>query len=256
MADLNTRFQALLPPAERKLPETNKEANGYTTATPVSDGRFVYVTYGSGMVGCYAMDGTRQWLHFFPEDTHRTYGGGNASSPVLVGNMLITHFLDMVALDAQTGKELWRVPHGHNWGTPAIVMLGKLTLLVTDGGEVVNAADGKTMATVMTVVYNSAVAKDDVVYCADRDKAQAYRLTVDKQGQVTSTTLWETKLGLSRYYASPLLAGGYLYLVNSAGALDVLEAATGKVAYARRLPPGRRDVFFAGAGWKCRDCKQ
>ena len=144
------------------------------------------------MVGCYAMDGTRKWLHFFPEDTHRPFG--NSSSPVLVGNMLITHYFDMVALDAETGKELWHAPHAHNWGTPAIVTLGKLTLLVTDGGEVVNAADGKTMATVMKVAYCSLLAKDDVVYCSDMGKAQACRITVDNQGQVSSKMLWETKV--------------------------------------------------------------
>ena len=136
---INDRIQSLTPVTERKPPPTH-QVNGYTSATPVCDGRFVYAAFGSGMVACYAMDGTRQWLRLFPENTGR--GFGNASSPVLVGDHLIVHYLDMVALDAATGKEVWRAPHIHNWGTPAIVTLGKQTLLITDGGDVVDAADG------------------------------------------------------------------------------------------------------------------
>jgi outer membrane protein assembly factor BamB len=235
LKELNDRIQSLLPLSERKLPPTHP-TNGYTTATPVSDGRFVYAAFGSGVVACYAMDGTRQWLRLFPENTRR--GWGNATSPVLVGDLLITHYLDMVALDPATGKEVWRVPHGHNWGTPAIVTLGKLALLATDGGEVVNAADGKTVATTMKLTYCSPLAKDDVVYCADMGKAQAFRLSADDHGGVTAKMLWETNISSDRHYASPLLAGGFLYLVNKDGVLDVVDGKTGAVAYQQKLALG------------------
>jgi len=235
LKEINDRTQALTPITERKLPGVHP-VNGYTTATPVSDGKFVYATFGSGIAACYAMDGTRGWLRFFPENPHPPHG--NASSPVLVGNLLITHFLDMVALDAATGKEVWRVKHNHNWGTPAVVTLGKLTLLVTDGGEVVNAADGKTVATTMKLAYCSPLAKDDVVYCADTGKAQAFQLAADDQGGVTAKMLWETAINNDRHYASPLLAGGFLYLVGSSGVLDVLDAKTGAVAYQQKLGLG------------------
>ncbi|MEI6033958.1 MAG: PQQ-binding-like beta-propeller repeat protein [Verrucomicrobiae bacterium] len=232
---ITERIQALTPASERKLPPTHPD-NGYTSATPACDGKFVYAAFGSGIVVCYDMDGTRQWIRLFPENTHRVWG--NASSPVLVGNMLITHYLDMVALDAGTGKELWRAQYGHNWGTPAIVSLGKLTLLITDGGDVVNAADGKAMATTMKLTYCSPLAKDDVVYCADMGKAQAFRLAVDNQGQGTSKMLWETNVTGSRRYASPLLVDGFLYLVNKDSVLDVVDAATGKIAYQQKLALG------------------
>ena len=232
---INERIQSLSPIAERKPPPTHP-TNGYTSATPVCDGRFVYAAFGSGLVACYSMDGTRQWLRLFPEKTGR--GWGNATSPVLVGNLLVTHYLDMVALDATSGKEVWRAPHSHNWGTPAIVTLGKLTLLVTDGGEVVNAADGKTVAKTMKLTYCSPLAKDDVVYCADMGNAQAFRLSADDHGQVTAKLLWEATVGPDRHYASPLLAGDFLYLVNKDSVLDVVDAKTGAVAYQQKLGLG------------------
>jgi len=232
---LNDQIQALKPPTGRKLPSTHP-SNGYTTATPVSDGKFVYVAFGSGVVACYSTDGACQWLHFFPENTGR--GWGSASSPVLIGSMLITHYLDMVALDAGTGRELWRAQHDHNWGTPAVVNVGGLTLLATDGGEVVNAADGKTMATSMKVQYCSPLAKDDVVFCADMGKAKAFRLEADGKGGVTATALWEANTSNGRHYASPLFVDGQLWLVNEDGALDVIDAKTGKVAFHQQLNLG------------------
>ena len=235
LKEINERVLSLTPISERKLPPTHP-TNGYTTATPVCDGRLVYAAFGSGVVACYTMDGERRWLGLFPENTRR--GWGNATSPVLVGNLLITHYLDMVALDAATGKEVWRVPHAHNYGTPAIVTLGKLTLLVTDGGEVVNAADGKTVANTMKLSFCSPLAKDDVVYCADMGKAQAFRLSADDQGGVTAKMLWETSINSDRHYASPLLAGGFLYLVNKDSVLDVVDAKTGTVAYQQKLALG------------------
>jgi len=232
---VNDRVQSLTPVSEWKLPPTHA-TNGYTTATPVCDGRFVYAAFGSGVVACYDMDGTRQWLRVFPGNTHPPHG--NASSPVLVGNLLVTLYLDMVALDAATGKDVWRAPHSHEWGTPATVTLGKLNLLVTDGGEVVNAADGKTVANTMKLTFCSPLAKDDVVYCADLGKAQAFRLTADDKGQVTAKMLWETNASGDRHYASPLLADGFLYLVNKDSVLDVVDAKTGAVAYQKKLGLG------------------
>ncbi len=232
---INERILSLTPISERKLPPTNP-TNGYSSATPVCDGRFVYAAFGSGMVACYAMDGARQWLRLFPENTRR--GWGSSTSPVLVGNLLITHYLDMVALNAGTGKEVWRVPHAHSFGTPAIVTLGKLTLLVTDGGDVVNAADGKTLANTMKLSFCSPLAKDDVVFCADMGKAQAFRLSADGQGGVTAKMLWEASINSDRHYASPLLAGGFLYLLGKDSVLDVVDAKTGAVDYQQKLGLG------------------
>ncbi|MFZ4777587.1 MAG: PQQ-binding-like beta-propeller repeat protein, partial [Terrimicrobiaceae bacterium] len=88
------------------------------------------------------------------------------------------------------------------------------------------------------LMYCSPLAKDDVVYCADMGKAQAFRLAVDNQGQVTSKMLWETNVTGDRRYASPLLVDGFLYLANKDSVLDVVDAATGKIAWQQKLALG------------------
>jgi outer membrane protein assembly factor BamB len=229
---LTTRIEPFLPTAEWKLPRTH-DVNGYTSNTPVSDGESIWVCYGSGLTACYALDGTRRWMRFVEKPTH---DWGQSGSPVLAGDTLVVQFIDTFGLDARTGAPRWRVRHGHDWGTAAVFKLGKLDLLFTDGGEVVNAADGQTLvATGMRMEYGSPLVMDSVAYCASDKTAQAFKLALGADGKVTATSMWKAEVEKDRYYASPLLHDGLLYVVNQKGTLTVLDAATGAVAYSQKL---------------------
>jgi outer membrane protein assembly factor BamB len=95
-------------------------------ATPVSDGRRVYVYFGSCGVLCYDLDGAEQWRHLLP--TIQSFGGfGSGSSPVLADGLLILNrdqvgASELLALDAATGKTAWTTARGQSvgWCTPAI----------------------------------------------------------------------------------------------------------------------------------------
>ena len=105
--------------------------NSFASETPVTDGRRVYVYFGTaGVVGALNMSGETVW--FTELGAYETTGGfGSAASPTLHGNRLYVvndnvqqSFL--VALDKNTGEELWRVERqerGQNWATP--VRLGE-----------------------------------------------------------------------------------------------------------------------------------
>jgi len=59
---------------------------GFSFATPVTDGKRIWVKYLTGTVACYDLEGNRQWM----ERVEFTRGGGaECSSPVLVGNKLV-----------------------------------------------------------------------------------------------------------------------------------------------------------------------
>src|SRR5262249_10456251 len=68
---------------------------GYSSPTPVTDGKHVYVLYGNGLVASYDLDGKRQWLKLIE---HSGMYFGQGASPVLVGDKLLVHFEDLVAL--------------------------------------------------------------------------------------------------------------------------------------------------------------
>ena len=115
--------------------------HGYASSTPVADESGVYVYLGRAGIFAYDHAGKQRW-HF--ADTARyEHGWGSASSPILFENLLIVHAdpeLGMlIALDKQTGREVWHAPTGigDSWSTPLIVEAGGRQELVfhhTQGG--------------------------------------------------------------------------------------------------------------------------
>src|SRR5205807_5677031 len=101
-------------------------SNTYATETPVTDGERVYAYFGMHGVYCYDLAGNLVWkadLGSYP----MAMGFGTGSSPVLDDGRLFIQCDNekqsfLVALDAKTGKELWRVnrPEHTSWSTPFV----------------------------------------------------------------------------------------------------------------------------------------
>jgi outer membrane protein assembly factor BamB len=98
-----------------ELPEpTMTESNPYCAASPVTDGKRVIAHFGSAGLYCYNFSGRELWHVDLGKISHPF---GTASSPCLDGDRCFV-FLGpgesanefMVAVDARTGKVLWRTP--------------------------------------------------------------------------------------------------------------------------------------------------
>ncbi len=130
-----SELHAMAPPISRHL------KNSFASETPVTDGRRVYVYLGTiGLVTAVNMSGETVWRHELPayETTSRF---GSAASPVVYGDHVYVvndNVVDsfMVAIDKDTGEEVWRVPRderGQNWATPFVWENELRTELVTNG---------------------------------------------------------------------------------------------------------------------------
>src|SRR5262249_3251293 len=53
---------------------------GYTTPTPVTDGKHVAVVLGTGLVACYDLEGKRLWIRYLGGDRMPQYG--RSASPL------------------------------------------------------------------------------------------------------------------------------------------------------------------------------
>jgi outer membrane protein assembly factor BamB len=101
-------------------------SNTYATETPVTDGERVYAYFGMHGVYCYDFAGKLVWKANL--GSYRVaMGYGTGSSPVLDGGRLFIQCDNdeksfLVALDAKTGKELWRTarPERTGWSTPLV----------------------------------------------------------------------------------------------------------------------------------------
>jgi hypothetical protein len=107
--------------------EGHHKDHGYASPSAVTDGQFVYASFGSRGIYCWDMDGSPRWNRDLGDlRIYRFFG--ESSSPVIDGQTLIVtwdHEGDsfLYALDAKTGETRWQVerePHT-SWSTPLVV---------------------------------------------------------------------------------------------------------------------------------------
>ncbi|KKK65280.1 hypothetical protein LCGC14_2975740, partial [marine sediment metagenome] len=227
------------PYARMALPDTHP-VNGHSTPTPVSDGKNVYVMYCLGTVACYDLAGNRKWITFV-EKPKRGYG--HSSSPVLIGDKLIVHILDAVALDTATGKEVWRAKSSCAWGTGIHVKVAETDLLFTPSGDAIDVADGKVVARRLSKLeFATPVREYDVVYYV-QNGGKALKLPAAMGEKFAAKPLWRAKIDSNRYYGSPVIHEGLIYAVTRAGKLSVVDATDGKLVYEKKLGLGKGEFY-------------
>ena len=104
-ADGKLRWQAGVKYAED---ESTQRDNPYCSATPVTDGQRVIASFGSAGLYCYDFEGKEQWHREFGKMNHIF---GNASSPILFGDLCILYFgpdenSRLIAVDKRTGQNV------------------------------------------------------------------------------------------------------------------------------------------------------
>jgi len=251
--DLGKRLDALTrrrDGIERRLKrlEDNAQAptdgsTGYSSPSPVSDGENIWAMFGTGVAACYDMDGERRWIALLDRPNH---GWGYSASPILADGKLIVSVTDVMALDAASGEEVWRVQSGYHFGTPLAIGIGGVGVLVTPEGQLVRLADGKVLASGMGgLPFNSPIVCDGVMYGVGYDdrKAKAWRLPAEADVAAAPELLWEVEVAPDRYYTSPVCYEGLLYAVTAGGVLNVINAEHGSEVYRRNLDLG--GTYFA-----------
>jgi len=242
-------LQGLKRNSTNRSPATHG-TNGYSSATPLVDGKQVYVLYGSGAAASYDLDGKRQWARIVGRPSN---GWGHSASPVMADGVLIVHLASSVyGLDPKTGETLWTTTSGQFWGTPFPFIIGKRTwAILTTGGVVIRARDGKVLAKgVGAMPWSSPVAKDGILYIADTKGAFAYRIPDSAQEPITFEKLWTVPIKRDRYYSSPIIHEGLLYNVTQKGVMTVLDASDGSTVYTHSFRLGGTffpSVTLAGA---------
>jgi outer membrane protein assembly factor BamB len=204
-----------------------------TAATPVSDGKHIGLVSGNGVVAVYTADGKRLWCRLV-EGPRIMFG--HAASPVLLQDKLIVHIEDMVALDVETGKEVWRVKLPAAHASPVAAKVGKEDVVISPAGSVVRVKDGEVLAKgKFKETQSSPVVQGDTIYIFGKT-LEAYKLTCNDDGKVTITSLWSHDGAREMHHLpSPLIHDGLVYGVTTGGFLDVLDAKDGTSVYRERL---------------------
>jgi len=228
--------------------------HGYASSTPVTDGERVYVFFGKTGVLAFDFDGKQVWHADVGSGTHMW---GSAASPILHKDLVIVDAAiessSLVALDKNSGKEIWRTKGiGTTWASPLLVRTkeGKQELVLSLPGKVMgfNPDTGKQLwqcegvgrPSGFSYTCSSPVAKDDVVYVTGSGSsgpktAVVLAVRTGGRGDVTKThVLWRKNAGTG--VASPIITGDYLCWV--AGTAYCLRTDTGETVYKGRLYDG------------------
>jgi outer membrane protein assembly factor BamB len=222
--DTLTDLPATTPPAHA--------ANGYTSATPCSDGRQVWAVFGHGVVASWDVSGKKRWAVTLESPPHKW---GGCISPRLAGGLLIVQYDKLFGLDPKSGAEKWRLQTGWGWGTPVVARIGNRDILYTCKGAAVDAATGRALPAqgLPSLAYNSPCLVDGVLYYVQQ-KPNAFVLPATPEA--LPQPLWkDIVIPKGRYYGTPLIHDGLVYAINAKGKLSVLDQATGATLYSRKF---------------------
>ncbi len=257
------RFQEKLFQADHPEPLGNP-LNGYASPSPVVERGRVYVHFGS--YGTAALDtktGVTLWKR---SDLPCRHYRGPGFSLVLFKNLLILTMdgVDvqyLVALDKETGRSVWKTDRTAEWNdldaagkprdegdlrkaysTPRIVTVGGGVQMLSVGAKALYGYDpgsGRELWKIPTPAFSRAASpvygRGIAYMITGFGKTELLAIRLKNQGDVTDASIiWRTA-SLVPQTPSPLLADDLLFMINDAGVLTCLEAATGKQVWRERL---------------------
>ncbi|MEY4690688.1 MAG: hypothetical protein RIT19_1013 [Verrucomicrobiota bacterium] len=257
--DRKTGKQRWMHSPRTQMPhEGHHKDHGFASASPVTDGQHLIVSFGSfGLYG-YDLKGRLLWEKDLGDmRTRNSFGEG--SSPALDGDTVVVlwdHEGDdfIVALDKRTGRELWRQQRDEptGWCTPLIVSHGGRKQVIVNGTHKVRSydlKDGKLLWECAGQTVNaipSAVSTADRVFLMSGYRGNALQaIRLDRSGDLTGTDgiVWSHAKS-TPYVPSPLLVGNTLYfLSNNSAMLSAFDAGSGKARFEAERLEGINGVY-------------
>ncbi len=238
--------------------EGHHQNHGFASASPMTDGRHLYVSFGSRGIYCYDLDGNLIWDRDLGDMRTRN-GFGEGASPVIYGDSLIVLWDTedesfLYSLDAATGETKWKVERDEptGWSTPLIVEHEGRTQIVTNGTVRARGTDFATGETIWecggqsTNAIPSPVASNGMAYCmSGYTKYAAFAIPLSSVGDITGSdrVAWQHNRG-TPYVPSPLLYEDRLYFTKSRASLvTCLDVATGAPLYENKRLAKMSDVY-------------
>ena len=235
----------------------------YANATPATDGRVVVAFFGSQGVYAYSLAGELLWKRDLGRFDVGAYNApvfewGTASSPILYKDLVIVQCDQqkgsfIAALDAKTGATVWKADRDElpSWGTPSVFTSKAGAELVTNGSNFIRGYDpasGKELWRLggsSKITAPTPVASDDLIIVASgrRPEAPIFAIRAGAGGDITlpsgessSRSVAWSKQQRGSYMPTPVIYGGYVYVLNNDGVFACYALADGKELYRERIP--------------------
>lgn len=235
--------------------------NSFTSETPVTDGKYIYVYVANLGIWAYDMAGKQVWKT--PVEANPIYlEFGTGASPVLAGDQLVILSDNqkqqyIAAYDTKTGKQLWRTNREvgppqfrSGWATPFVWKHGLRTEIVTVGPMIAVSYDltGKELwrlSGMSPAPIPTPFAYDGLLYIDGGRGRPLFAVKPGATGDISLSrsadsnefVVWSQARG-GTYLPSPVAYQGGIYVLTETGMLNRFDAKTGKQTYKERLGAG------------------
>ncbi len=251
--------------AREEVPHEGHHPDGsYASASPMTDGKYLYLSFGSRGVYCYDFEGHQRWSRDLGRMTiFNSFGEG--ASPVVHGDAVIVNWDHqggsfIACLDAATGETRWKVDRDGNttWATPLVVEHKGRTQVIVHGGKRVRSYDLKTGE----VIWACGGLSLSAIPCPVTDGNLVFAMTgwmgnallampLDAAGDISGSTqiAWKRNQPGTPYVPSPLLYGELLYFTASnKGILSCIDGKTGEPVIDRQRLQGIENIYASPVG--------
>jgi len=234
----------------------------HADSTPVTDGKYLIVNFGSNGLYAYDLNGKLKWKQdlgvldagwFYDADYQWEYG----SSPIIYKNMVIVQAdiqknSFIAAYDLKTGKQLWKTSREEipSWGTPTVYE-GKLRAeLITTGPKAIRGYDPATgkelwrLGPMSEITTPTPIVAHDLIFVTSGypPVQPIYAIKPGANGDISlkdgkdsnEFIAWSKPRG-GPYMSTPIVYGDLLYICSIQGVLVAYNALTGERVYQERL---------------------
>lgn len=251
-----------------------KHRNGSgSNASPVTDGKGIFVFFKSGTFAAVNLDGTTRWktdlVERFGKDT---LFWDHGTSPVLTDKYVVMTRMHegeswLAAFDKESGEMVWKVARNfktpvecdHGYTTPLVIKFqGKEAILVWGAEHVTihDSVDGNVLWTCgnfnpdgnkLWPAIASPVIVGDMLIIAygrnDRGIPRLHGIRLSGSGDVTKTNHVWKRDDVGTFVPTPVAYKGKVILVRDRGEVECLDPATGKTIWTGAFPKHRTNFY-------------
>ncbi len=258
--------------ASEGIPKVKRHPKStHADSTPVTDGKYLVVLFGSEGLYCYDLKGKLLWKQnlgvldsgwFYDPDYQWEHG----SSPIIYKNLVIVQAdvqkdSSIAAYDIKTGKQVWKTMRDEisSWGTPTVYEGKTRPELIANGSKAIRGYDPLTGKELWRLTPNSEVTTPtpivahDLIYVTSgyRPIQPIYAIRLGASGDISlkdgkdssEFIAWSKPRG-GPYMPTPVVYGDYFYTCSNQGVLTAYNAKTGERVYQERLG-GKGGAFTA-----------
>lgn len=227
----------------------HEQKSSMATPTPVTDGRSVWVFFGTGDLFCLDLQGGLIWCRSLAQEYEpfqNRFAPG--SSPVLVGDLLILQCDHwgrsyLLAIEKQTGKNGWKSNRDEHvsWSSPFVSNRNGDAEIIVCATFAVKGYDPRSGSERWVVrgmtreCIPTAVSAGDLILAVSGMKGETLAIRRGGRGDVTETHIaWRSNRG-APFVPSGIVVDGLYYLVDDRGIATCMEAETGRTVWQERL---------------------